>query len=268
MHLKPADGVAQPVGKAIIDHLFTGESSGRIPLVGVTGGRGRCAVAQGVARLLREDGRRTGLACAEGVWIDQRQLQTEDGANWKGARRLLLNPRVEAAVIENDSHVILNEGLAYDRCQIGIVIDATDAAQDHPELTDTEASLRVLRTQVDVVLPSGSAILDAMDPIALGMIALCDGEVLLYSIDADTPPMLEHLKRAGRAATIRDHFIVLVSGTDEVVLGPVTDFVETTQNVHALNRVLAIAAAGWALGIAPAQLRGSLKAQVVQELLV
>jgi len=32
--------------------------------------------------------------------------------------------------------------------------------------------------------------------------------------------------------------------------------------------VLAIAAAGWALGIAPAQLRGSLKTRVVQEFLV
>ena len=268
MHLKPADGFAQPVGKAIIDHLFTGESSGRIPLVGVTGGRGRCAVAQGVAELLREDGRRTGLACSKGVWIDQRPLQIEDGANWKGARRLLLNPRVEAAVIENDSHIILNEGLAYDRCQLGIVIDATDAALDHPDLADPEANLRVLRTQVDVVLPSGAAILDAMDPIAVEMITLCDGEVLLYSINADANVLLAHLKRSGRAATVRNDLIVLLYGTHEVVLGPVTDFVASPQNVHALNRVLAIAASGWALGIAPAQLRGSLKTRVVQEFLV
>jgi len=268
MHLKPADGFAQPVGKAIIDHLFTGESSGRIPLVGVTGGRGRCAVAQGVAELLREDGRRTGLACAKGVWINQRPLQTEDGANWKGARRLLLNTRVEAAVIENDSHTILNEGLAYDRCQVGIVIDATDAALDHPDLADPEANLRVLRTQIDVVLPSGAAILDAMDPVAVEMIALCDGEVLLYSMDAAAHVLLEHLKRSGRAAAVRDDLIALVHGTHEVVLGPVTDFVESAHEVHALNRVLAIAAAGWALGIAPAQLRGSLKTRVIQEFLV
>jgi len=180
----------------------------------------------------------------------------------------LLNPRVEAAVIENDSDVILNEGLAYDRCQVGIVIDATDTGRDHPDLADAEATLRVLRTQVDVVLPSGAAILDAMDPIAVEMIALCDGEVLLYSINSEAHVLLEHLKRSGRAATVRDHLIVLVYGSHEVVLGPVTDFVETAQNVDVLNRALAIAAAGWALGIAPAQLRGSLKTRVVQEFLV
>jgi cyanophycin synthetase len=148
------------------------------------------------------------------------------------------------------------------------VIDATDAALDHPDLADPEANLRVLRTQIDVVLPSGAAILDAMDPIAVEMIALCDGEVLLYSMDAAAHVLLEHLKRSGRAATVRDDLIALVHGTHEVVLGPVTDFVESQHNVHTLNRVLAIASAGWALGIAPAQLRGSLRTRVIQEFLV
>ena len=80
--------------------------------------------------------------------------------------------------------------------------------------------------------------------------------------------LLEHLKQSGRAATVRNDLIVLLYGTHEVVLGPVTDFVASPQNVHAVNRVLAIAASGWALGIAPAQLRGSLKTRVVQEFLV
>jgi len=268
MHLKPAAGVAQPVGQAIMDHLFTGEPNGRIPLIGITGGDGRCAVAQGLARLLRAEGQRTGLACTQGVWIDHRQLQTDDGANWNSARRLLLNPLVEAAVIENNSRVILQEGLAYDRCQIGIVINASDTAREHPELTDADAILRVLRTQVDVVLPSGAAVLDATDPIALEMAPLCDGEVVLFSLDAQAPALVDHRVRSGRAAIVRDHLIVLICGPDEVVLGPAADFVapddDNVGQWHAalkMKILLATAAAGWALGIAPAQLRGALKLQ-------
>ena len=258
MHLKPAAGVAQPVGQAIMAHLFTGEPNGRIPLIGITGGHGRSAVAQGLARLLRAEGQRTGLACTQGVWIDQRQLQT--------ARRLLLNPLVEAAVIENNSRVILQEGLAYDRCQIGIVINASDTAREHPELTDADAILRVLRTQVDVVLPSGAAVLDATDPIALEMAPLCDGDVVLFSMDAQAPALVDHRVRSGRAAIVRDHLIVLTCGPDEVVLGSVADFVtpddDNVGQWHAaLKILLATAAAGWALGIAPAQLRGALKLQ-------
>jgi len=35
MHIKPAVGRAQPVGEAIVSHLFPGNANGRIPLVGV-----------------------------------------------------------------------------------------------------------------------------------------------------------------------------------------------------------------------------------------
>ena len=40
MHLKPAGGAPQPVGQAIIDHLFAEDENGRIPIVGVAGSKG------------------------------------------------------------------------------------------------------------------------------------------------------------------------------------------------------------------------------------
>lgn len=36
MHLKPAAGQPRPVGRAIVDHLFTEGEQGRIPVIGVT----------------------------------------------------------------------------------------------------------------------------------------------------------------------------------------------------------------------------------------
>ncbi|MEI6546290.1 MAG: acetate--CoA ligase family protein, partial [Burkholderiales bacterium] len=49
MHLRPAEGQAQPVGAAIVDHLFPEGESGRIPIVGVTGSRHTTAIALMVA---------------------------------------------------------------------------------------------------------------------------------------------------------------------------------------------------------------------------
>ena len=46
--------------------------------------------------------------------------------NWKDrdARLdMLINRNVEAAVFENDAAAILRDGLAYDRCTVGIVTD-------------------------------------------------------------------------------------------------------------------------------------------------
>ena len=123
MHLKPAVGEPQPVGAAIVDHLFPDGANGRIPIVGVTGSRGKTMVAQLVAHLMQLTGMKVGLACSKGAFFNQRLQTAGNCANWTSANRILLNRQVEAAVFENDSRTILNEGLAYDRCTVGVVCD-------------------------------------------------------------------------------------------------------------------------------------------------
>jgi cyanophycin synthetase len=52
MHLKPAEGQPRPVGKAIVDHLFADDETGRIPVVGITGSSGKTRVAKILARFI------------------------------------------------------------------------------------------------------------------------------------------------------------------------------------------------------------------------
>jgi cyanophycin synthetase len=132
MHLKPAAGEPRPVGKAIIDHLFPDGDNGYIPIVGVSGSRGKTTVARLVAHLLQLNGQYTGLACSTGLFFARRHVQKTDGANWAAGRRVLLNRVVQAAVIENGCRSILSEGLAYDRCHVGVVTNL-DQAEAYPE---------------------------------------------------------------------------------------------------------------------------------------
>ncbi|PUU95795.1 hypothetical protein, partial [Acinetobacter baumannii] len=82
----------------------------------------------------------------------------------------LKNRAVEAAVFENDSGTMLSEGLAYDRCLVGVVtnIDTPDHL-GHYYIEDAEKMYSVLRTQVDVVLKHGAAVLNARDPLVVEM---------------------------------------------------------------------------------------------------
>ncbi len=132
MHIKPGVGKPRPVGQAIVDNLFATNQSGRIPLVGVTGTHGKTAVARLIAHLLYLSGAYTGLACSDGLFQNRRQVQKTDAANWSAGRRLLLNRAVEAAVIENGAEVILGQGLAYDRCSVGVI---TNIASDDEDLS-------------------------------------------------------------------------------------------------------------------------------------
>jgi len=51
MHVKPAVGQPRPVGKAVVNHLFAANDSGRIPVVGIVGTEQTTQLAQLVAWL-------------------------------------------------------------------------------------------------------------------------------------------------------------------------------------------------------------------------
>jgi cyanophycin synthetase len=219
MHLKPAEGQPRPVGKAIVEHLFPNTDDGRIPIVGITGTRGKTVVARMVAHLLHLSGRHVGLACSDGLFVDQQQVAGGDCATWKAARRVLLNRSVDAAVFENSPRAIVSEGLAYDRCQVGIVTGIDPERLLGEYYIDTpELLYNVVRTQVDVVLPRGVAVLNADDPMVLDMADLCDGEVLLFSREAGGPALDAHRASGGRVLLVRDGQVTLAVGQDEAVV--------------------------------------------------
>ncbi|EXI86737.1 MAG: Cyanophycin synthetase [Candidatus Accumulibacter sp. BA-94] len=74
MHLKPANGQPRPVGRAIVDELFPDGDDGRIPVVGVSGSRGKTTVARLLAGIVGLSGRNTGLACSR-AGVQQRPVR-------------------------------------------------------------------------------------------------------------------------------------------------------------------------------------------------
>ncbi len=258
MHIKPAVGTARPVGKAIVDHLFPNHADGRIPIVGITGSYGKTAVAHLIAQLLALSGKYTGLTCSDGFYLDLRHVHKGDHAKWESANRILMNRSVEAAVFENGSDAILNEGLAYDRCQVGVITNVELAR--HYRLNDTETFkqvFNVLRTQIDVVLPTGAAVLNAKEAMLVEMAALCDGEIIYFGLAPELPAISEHRARSGRAVIVRDGKIQLITGSSELPLAKLTDIPLTNggHEIPEVENILAAVGAAWALGIAPALIR-------------
>lgn len=282
MHIKPAIGKPRPVGEAIIDQLFPNQDQGRIPVVGITGSKGMTIIARLVASLLTLSGRRTGLACSSGLYLDHRKIDHGNCANHKSARRILMNRTVEAAVFENGFDTMLEEGLPYDSCQVGIVTRIEPALHFAHQWIDTsEQVFKVLRTQVDVVsptggkregdilpeiiLPTGAAILNAQDPMLVQMADLCQGEVIYISCDPTLPVISVHRQegtgptRGKRAVTVRNWEILLIDGTAETILIRLDELQAKTGN-HPVEtaHLLAGVGAGWALGMSPDFIRTGL----------
>ncbi|MHB1592076.1 MAG: cyanophycin synthetase [Sulfuricella sp.] len=252
MHLKPASGEPRPIGRAIVDSLFPEGETGRIPIVGITGTNGTNLVARLVASLLHLSGKRVGLACSDGLYHDQRRVEQGNRATWAASRKVLLNRVAEAAVFENGSDMILSEGLAYDRCQVGVVTDIEPARHfGKYDIETPDQVFNVLRTQVDVVLPDGVAVLNGNDPMVAEMAPLCDGEVIFFGTHPDVPAIADHLTQGKRAVLVRDGFVALATGSEEVRLVEVSGIMPAGAGVAGLQieNVLAAAGAAWALGL-------------------
>ena len=262
MHLKPASGEPRPIGRAIVDSLFPADESGRFPIVGVTGTHGTSVVARLVARLLHLCGSHVGLACSDGLYLDQRLVEKGDCATWGAAHKILLNRAVDAAVFESGSHAILSEGLAYDRCQVAVVTNIDPSAQLREFYIETaEQMFNVLRTLVDVVLPDGTAVLNASDPLVAQMAPLCDGDVIFFASDAQVPAIVEHRAQGKRAVFVRDSRMVLATGQDEVALAEMAaiPLACAGQDAFQVGNVLAAVGAAWALGISHDLIRAGIQ---------
>jgi len=212
MHQYPSSGEARDAGDAIVQGLF-GHSDGRIPVIALTGTNGKTTTTLLMAHTVRMAGRVTGVTTTHGVYIDGKQVVKGDCTGYWSARTVLASPDVEFAVLETARGGILKRGLAFDHCDVGVVLNV---APDHLGLdgVDTIEDL----AQVKAVVPlsaSRAVVLNAEDPLCVSMARRVhpDVEVVYFSMEADNPVLLRHLEEGGRATYLQDNAIVVADAT-------------------------------------------------------
>lgn len=247
-HMKPARGQPQPVGAAIVEHLFGKDERARIPVVGIAGTRDTSRIARLIGTILCAGHRHVGVACSDGLFLNNRQIRADNCASWEAGQSLLINRSMQAAVMQNGSRVILGEGLAYDRCAVGVVTDVSgleDLADF--DIRNRDQLYNVLRTQVDVVLPDGYAVINAADHQAVEMAELCDGDVIFYAPSATLQVIAAHRDDGGRAVFARNGDIVLASGSNETAV--LSGALALAGSGVPAESVLAAVASAWALQV-------------------
>ena len=252
MHLQPSIGISRPVGEAIVNMMFPEGETGRIPVVAVTGVNGKTTTTRFIAHILKGTGRRVGMTCTDGVYVDDRRIDNGDCSGPQSAAKVLFNPRVDAAVFETARGGILRAGLGFDFCDVAVVTNIGEG--DHLGISDVdtpEVLARVKRTIVDVVLPKGTAVLNAADPLVAAMAGHCPGSVTFFALDPSHPVIVRHRNAGGRSVFVRNGVITLSEGEREEALLSL-ECVPLTRGgrvaFHVENALAAVAAA-WGLGV-------------------
>ncbi|MFC7543945.1 Mur ligase family protein [Siccirubricoccus deserti] len=115
-----------------------------------------------------------------------------DASGPKSARTVLRDPTVEAAVLETARGGMLREGLGFNRCDVGTVLNV---AADHLGLkgVDTLEDLaRVKSIVAEAVHRDGHSVLNADDPLVAEMERHAGGRTVYFSLrgGADMPDFL------------------------------------------------------------------------------
>jgi cyanophycin synthetase len=161
-------------------------------------------------------------------------------------------------VYENSSRMILSEGLAYDKCTVGVVTDVSGfEALSEFYIDDADKLYNVVRTQVDVILPHGTAVLNAADPQVVEMAELCDGEVIFYGLDPQLVAITTHRAKGERVIFVQNKHIVLAQGLDAVAHIPLNSL--KPGKADKPEMVMAAVAAAWGLGLTPELIAAGLR---------
>jgi cyanophycin synthetase len=235
-------------GALVLDELM-GESDGRIPLVALTGTNGKTTTALLVAHTGRLAGLVTGVTTTHGVYINGKTIAEGDCTGYWSARSVLAAPDVEFAVLETARGGILKRGLAFDRCDVSVVLNVSE---DHLGMdgVDTIEDLAQVKAVV-ATSASHAAVLNAGDALCVAMVRRLapTTEVLFFSMDADNPVLLKHLGEGGRGAYLQDNAIVIADGSRQQELLRVESMPVTFGGSARFNIANALAAAATLMAV-------------------
>ncbi len=188
IHQFPSAGMDVDPGPAVIATLFPVGAPVRIPLVAVTGGGDTEKISRLIGRFLTVAGYAPGIAIGGELYLGDTRLGGIDGRGIAGKRRMLLNPAVEMAVLEITPEEIVEQGLAFDICDVAVVTSLSDATV--PGLPPAES---VVCRQV---APGGVILVPAHAPEMVEFARGFERPLVMYGTDWDAAT-IQHLRREG-----------------------------------------------------------------------
>jgi cyanophycin synthetase len=224
-----------------------------VPVALVTGSNGKTTVVRLLAAILKASGKRTGYSSTEGVMIDGREIDGGDFSGPAGARLVLRDISVEAAVLETARGGILRRGLATERAEVAVI---TNISADHFGEYGIDNLDDLADVKLTVARPlgaSGTLVLNADDPVLLARASLQKCKVALFAYDDLHPSLVAYRQRGSATCGVDNSQLMLSHKNKRIALGAIADM-PLTMNGAAIYNVANISAAvlaATAIGIAP-----------------
>ena len=251
---------ARDINGEILDLLFADQQP-RIPTAAVTGTNGKTTVCRMLHHIWQHNGKVCGVSTTQGVWVGNELLTPDNLSGLPGARMLLADPAVEAAVLEMPRKGLIRFGHACDEYDVAALLNVQD---DHIGSDGIESLQQMAELKAEVLQRARRAIvINADDDLCLAMRPRAGTDRhLMVARDAGNPALSAHRQAGGESVftAIRDDGqvgIILATGMHEIPLMPLHAVPATMNGLlkfNEQNALFAIAIA-WAQGVSPEVIR-------------
>ncbi|MCP2014873.1 cyanophycin synthetase [Deinococcus sp. HSC-46F16] len=226
MHLQPSEGEGRNVAAPVLSMLFPTGTPCRMPIISITGTNGKSTTSRMVAHILRHAGKVVGLTTSNGIYIDGEQILSGDTTGPKSAKVVLSDPSVEVAVLETARGGILREGLGFDQCDVGAVLNIQPDHLGLKGIETVEDLAWVKSLIVEVVTKNGTSVLNADDSLTLRMRRKAGGSLALFSMQGGSTcsrEVRDHIAGGGTAVlreptALGDELVLYQGGQRQPIL--------------------------------------------------
>ena len=163
-----------------------------IPLAVVTGSNGKTTTVRLLAAMARAQGWNTGYSCTDGLFVGLERVDSGDWSGPAGARTVLRDPTVDAAILETARGGLLRRGIAIRDARAAVV---TNVSPDHfgeygIHALDDLADVKL--TVAQALAPDGLLVLNADDSLLLQRAPALDQRIGWFALDDGQPQLQSH----------------------------------------------------------------------------
>jgi cyanophycin synthetase len=184
-----------------------------IPIIAVTGTNGKTTTVRLIAHLARSAGHSVAYTTTDGVYRDRELIEAGDYSGFSGAAKALAQPGVDFAVLETARGGILLRGIGTDHNDVAVVTNVTEDHLDQYGIRTIDQLAEVKSSITRITRPEGWDVLNADDPRVLAMRRQATGRPWLFSLDPDHPAIRTTLAEGGRAISVLDRALVVMSSS-------------------------------------------------------
>ncbi|MHB8911666.1 MAG: Mur ligase family protein [Lysobacter sp.] len=180
-----------------------------IPLAVVTGSNGKTTTVRLLAAMARAQGWNSGYSSTDGLFIGSERVDSGDFSGPVGARTVLRQPAVEAAILETARGGLLRRGIAIQGARVAVV---TNISPDHfgeYGIHDLDDLAQVKLTVARALALDGLLVLNADDPLLVRRGATLAARAGWFALDFEHPHLRAHRRAGGTTCGVRDGQLLL-----------------------------------------------------------